>query len=184
MQSAGLTVSLSFLDGIRCSGGNNRPCANRHHESGRGLTPQPWPDSTHRTRGLSITPGSQRTGAGGSFPPSFHGLQPRIAGGPGPAYLTGLDTDELDAICDHLIVEHARPNRLSAPIVCKLDPQLRQIPATTARANSTLHPTSRCETRLLSLAEPVFIAIIVPRTFYIFCGGELLPTLWRVDAAI
>ena len=24
-----------------------------------------------------------------------------------PAYLTGLDTDEFDAICDHLIVEHA-----------------------------------------------------------------------------
>lgn len=29
-----------------------------------------------------------------------------------PAYLTGLDTDELDAICDHLIVEHAPTKRI------------------------------------------------------------------------
>ena len=70
-----------------------------------------------------------------------------------PAYLTGLDTDEFDAICDHLVVEHAPTKKIVGTYRLQTGPTAAQIAATTAHVNSTLHPTNHCESKLLSWAK-------------------------------
>ena len=94
MQSAGLTVSLSLSGRNRMFRWKQQAmCEPSPRKRSRFHVPTLARISTHRTRGLPITPGSQRTGAGSSFPPSFHeSLTSNCRRVLEPAYLTGLDT--------------------------------------------------------------------------------------------